>query len=111
MQAAVTVAGDRALEIQEVADPTPGPGDVVLKVDSCGICGSDLHLSAAYPDYPGVVFGHEFCGQVVATGADTPGYAEGQWVVGFPLTGCRTCAACLSGHPAKCPSMTLAGVQ
>lgn len=111
MRAAVTVAGDAALEIQELPDPTPEPGDLVLEVDACGICGSDLHLSQTYRDYAGVVFGHEFCGKVVAVGTEAEGYAEGDWVVGFPLAGCRKCAACLAGNPAKCPSMLLSGVQ
>jgi len=58
------------IEVTKVDDPTPGASDAILKVEACGICGTDLHLlngdisSARYP----VVPGHEFCGEVVAVG-------------------------------------------
>ncbi|MFF9363839.1 alcohol dehydrogenase catalytic domain-containing protein [Streptomyces griseoluteus] len=112
MLAAVLTAGRPSLEIQEVPDPTPRSHDLVLKVDACGICGSDLHLAQKYKtQYPGVVFGHEFCGEVVALGAEAEGYRVGDRVIGFPLAGCRQCAACLSGDVAKCATMTLNGIQ
>ena len=57
------------LEVAEVPDPTPGTGELVLQVTACGICGSDLKLRPSMP--AGLVMGHEFCGEIVATGADT----------------------------------------
>lgn len=92
-------------------DPTPGPGDLILRVDACGICGSDLHMAAALKGRPSMVFGHEFCGTVVATGAEVAGYREGDRVVGYPLTGCGRCLACLSGSVAKCAAVELTGAQ
>lgn len=59
----------------------------------------------------GTVFGHEFCGTVVGMGADAGDFREGDRVVGFPLLGCRRCAACLSGSTAKCREVRLVGVQ
>ncbi|MCD0485428.1 alcohol dehydrogenase catalytic domain-containing protein [Streptacidiphilus sp. ASG 303] len=112
MRAAVLTVDEPSLLVREVPDPTPRPHELVLRVDACGICGSDLHLAQAYKaQYPGVVFGHEFCGEVVAVGSEAEGYRPGDRVIGFPLAGCRRCAACLSGDVAKCPSMTLNGVQ
>ncbi len=57
------------LEVAEVPDPSPGAGELVLQVTACGICGSDLKLRPSMP--AGLVMGHEFCGEIVATGSDT----------------------------------------
>ena len=53
MRAAVLREARKLLQIEEVPDPTPGPGELILKVESCGICGSDLHVS----DIPGALAG------------------------------------------------------
>lgn len=111
MRAAVLIDAEEVLEVQEVGDPAPGPHDLVLAVDACGICGSDLHLAVALRQFPGIVFGHEFCGRVVAIGAEVSGWNEGDRAVGFPLTGCGSCPACVGGHTAKCDSTTMAGLQ
>jgi (R,R)-butanediol dehydrogenase/meso-butanediol dehydrogenase/diacetyl reductase len=97
------------LEVSEVADPTPGAGELVLRVTACGICGSDLKLRPSMP--AGMVMGHEFCGEVVATGADT----DAQWQIGrhvtaLPLIGCGRCLACLAGEPAHCAQADMVGV-
>jgi (R,R)-butanediol dehydrogenase/meso-butanediol dehydrogenase/diacetyl reductase len=102
VRAAVSTPAEPWLAVQELPDPTPGARDLVLRVDSCGVCGSDLHMAHSLKDHPGIVFGHEFCGTVVATGAEVEGYREGDAVVGYPLLGCGTCAACLAGAVAKC---------
>ncbi len=111
MRAAVSLPGRPWLAVQQFPDPTPGPGELVLRVDACGICGSDLHLAEAFKGRPRTVFGHEFCGTVVAIGADAAGYREGDRVVGFPLFGCGYCPACASGSVAKCPQAQLTGAQ
>jgi (R,R)-butanediol dehydrogenase/meso-butanediol dehydrogenase/diacetyl reductase len=99
------------LSVQQIPDPTPGPGDLILRVEACGICGSDLHMAEAMKDRPGAVFGHEFCGTVVATGGEVDGYREGDRVVGLPLFGCGHCPACLAGAVEKCPQAELTGAQ
>ena len=69
MRAACFDASGKPLEIRDVPDPTPGPGEVLLAVRGCGICGSDLHvteLGGAVPN--GAVMGHEFAGEIVAVG-------------------------------------------
>lgn len=111
MRAAVTIDDDEVLRVEDSPDPTPGPNDLVLAVDACGICGSDLHLAQVLRSYPGVVFGHEFCGRVVATGADVSDWSEGDRAVGFPLTGCGRCQACIAGHTSKCAEAVLTGLQ
>jgi (R,R)-butanediol dehydrogenase / meso-butanediol dehydrogenase / diacetyl reductase len=97
------------LEVAEVPDPSPGPGELVLQVTACGICGSDLKLRPAMP--AGLVMGHEFCGEVVAIGPEPRGdWREGQHVTALPLIGCGRCLACLAGEPAHCEQADMVGV-
>ncbi len=96
------VCKEAELNVAEVADPTPGRGQLLLEVLRCGICGSDLHARhqadeladvAAEVGYdeamrPGqeVVLGHEFCGQVIDRGPGTrDSFADGAPVVALPL--------------------------
>jgi threonine dehydrogenase-like Zn-dependent dehydrogenase len=81
------VMQDAQLRVDEIPEPVPGPGEVLVDVLACGICGSDLHCAAHGPEFNAatrgalgielmdlsrpVVFGHEFVGRVVAHGPDT----------------------------------------
>src|SRR3954463_5561274 len=97
------------LEVAEVPDPSPGAGELVLQVTACGICGSDLKLRPSMP--AGLVMGHEFCGDIVATGADTDTHwREGQHVTALPVIGCGRCLVCIAGEPAHCEQADLGGV-
>jgi (R,R)-butanediol dehydrogenase / meso-butanediol dehydrogenase / diacetyl reductase len=108
MRAAVLDESHR-LEVAEVPDPSPGPGELVLKVTACGICGSDLKLRPSMP--AGLVMGHEFCGEIVATGADADAaWRVGRHVTALPLIGCGRCLACLAGEPAHCATGDMVGV-
>ena len=104
MRAAIMRGG--RLEVDELDDPVPGPGQVLVRTLACGICGSDLHalhhapemvaMSEASSPPPGmpapvlmdpsrdVVMGHEFCAEVVALG-DNVGHREGDVVVSVPV--------------------------
>ena len=93
----------------DVADPTPGPGQLVLRTTGCGICGSDLHMIDVLPK--GVVMGHEFCGEVVALGADTgSSFSVGDLVCALPIMGCGSCAPCLAGDTSRCRAQTPIGL-
>ena len=71
MKAAVFHGLGQALTIEDQPEPKPGPGEIVLRVKSCGICGSDLHAAELPPGLPpGTVMGHEFAGEVIEVGAD-----------------------------------------
>jgi (R,R)-butanediol dehydrogenase/meso-butanediol dehydrogenase/diacetyl reductase len=108
MRAAV-LNQDHQLEVADVDDPTPGAGELVLQVTACGICGSDLKLRPSMR--AGLVMGHEFCGEVVAKGADTdPAWQVGRHVTALPIFGCGQCLACLAGEPAHCEQADLVGV-
>ena len=112
MKAALFDAIGHPLRIGSVPDPTPGPGEVVLKVCRCGICGSDLHMTedATFGLTGGAVIGHEFSGEVMALGAGVGDLRVGDLVAAAPLRGCRACARCRAGEPAWCEAgMTLIG--
>lgn len=99
---AVRVAGE-TLEVVELPDPTPGPGDAVVEVERCGICGTDLHLTHP-PGAVGLVPGHEVAGRVVEVGAGVVGLRIGQRVAVKPSDPCGTCSACVRERPNACPN-------
>ena len=109
---AVTFQGlHTQLAFETIADPTPGAGELVVKVGRCGICGSDLHMTedAAYGCQKGDVLGHEFAGEVVALGKDTTGPKVGDLVSVIPLKSCGTCDHCLKGEVQWCSNFGLQG--
>src|ERR1700761_5786779 len=67
------------LAVNEVPDPTPGHGELIVKVGACGICGTDVHIAdGEFPPTPyPIVPGHEFAGRVVALGEGVPGEWRG----------------------------------
>lgn len=111
MRAAVFQGGGKPLVIEQVADPTPGPGQVVIRVGRCGICGSDLHMAQnhSFSFQPGDVPGHEFAGEVVALGAGTEHIKPGDRVAVMPFLSCGKCRACLAGAPAGCVTKQMLG--
>jgi (R,R)-butanediol dehydrogenase/meso-butanediol dehydrogenase/diacetyl reductase len=107
MRAAV-VNESHGFDIVDVADPAPGPGELLLRVGACGICGSDLKAAANMR--VGLVMGHEFAGEIVAVGRDVDGWREGQQVCALPLIGCGQCVPCLTGDIAHCARVDMIGV-
>jgi 2-desacetyl-2-hydroxyethyl bacteriochlorophyllide A dehydrogenase len=102
---AVVVEGPGDISVGDLLDPSPGPGQVVVEVAACGICGTDIHIadgdlsSARYP----VVPGHEFAGRVVAVGSDVPEqFSPGDPVAVDPSLFCGRCRACRAGHENLC---------
>jgi 2-desacetyl-2-hydroxyethyl bacteriochlorophyllide A dehydrogenase len=102
MRAAVFQDRSSPLQIADVADPTPGPQDLILKVGACGLCGSDLHLTepgSMLPLASGAILGHEFAGEVVAIGTAVRSQVRiGDRVAGFPALCC--------GDSTPCPNQT-----
>jgi len=98
--------------VQRVDDPTPGPREVLVRVEACGICGTDLHLldgelpSTRYPLIPG----HEFCGEVVAVGGEAERLAVGDFVAVDPNLPCRKCRFCQAGRENLCLNYDAIGV-
>lgn len=101
MRVAVTTGAGRPLALEDKEEPSPGSGELLVRVGACGICGSDLHM-ADQIGTPGIVMGHELAGTVVGLGAGVSGFAEGDDVCVFPLVACGQCAPCRRGSPAHC---------
>ncbi|HXZ88264.1 MAG TPA: alcohol dehydrogenase catalytic domain-containing protein [Candidatus Binataceae bacterium] len=92
--------------IVEVAKPKAAPGEVVLKVHDCGICGSDLHACQYGFGMPAdSIMGHEFCGEVHEIGAGVRGFEPGQRVAGLPFVSCGTCDRCKRGMQIHCHNL------
>jgi Zn-dependent alcohol dehydrogenase len=108
MRAAVLREPGR-LQIEELRDPEPGPGEVLVKVAACGLCHSDLHvIKGESPARLPVVPGHELAGTVVALGPGTEGPAVGTRVVAPFILPCGDCAQCARGRDEFCePFWTL----
>jgi propanol-preferring alcohol dehydrogenase len=107
MRAAVAVAYGKPLEIREVPVPEPGPGELLIKLETCGVCHSDLDVrkgSTAPPEstFP-LILGHEGVGIVVRRGPGCEAIAEGARV-GLPWMHetCGHCRQCLTGHESFC---------
>lgn len=100
------------LSLRQLSDPTPGPSDVILRVEACGICGTDLHLlqgDVAQARYP-VVPGHEFCGEVVAAGPAVTNVRVGDFVAVDPNLPDGTCQVCRMGKTNLCENYSALGV-
>jgi (R,R)-butanediol dehydrogenase/meso-butanediol dehydrogenase/diacetyl reductase len=100
MRAAV-IDGPAALTVRELATPQPSAGEVLLRIEYCGICGTDLHSVLDGWSPPGSIVGHEWSGRVVAVGDDVTSVAPGDLVVGG-APWCGTCEWCVAGRPALC---------
>lgn len=111
MRAAVFRTDTRQLGIEQVPDPTPGPGQVVVKVHRCGICGSDLHMAEGhtYSFDDGAIPGHEVSGEIVAKGAGVEGLDVGDPVSVLPFLTCGQCVACKTGDAMGCTAFGMFG--
>jgi (R,R)-butanediol dehydrogenase/meso-butanediol dehydrogenase/diacetyl reductase len=89
--------------VEERSVPRPGPGEVLVEVDHCGICGSDIHLLLeGWAGKPGLVAGHEFTGAIAALGEGVEGWEIGDTVVEGTSPKCGRCRRCLEGKPSQC---------
>ncbi len=102
--------GPGRLSLAELPEPEAGPGEVVVQVAACGICGSDLHAyrSSSFGLQPGQVMGHEFSGTVLQAPGVT-GITVGDHVAVRPQQPCGACSSCLAGHVQLC-ERGLAGI-
>jgi L-iditol 2-dehydrogenase len=96
--------GETRLVLQEVPEPEPRPGHVVLDVAAAGICGTDVHIRRdEYRSEPPVTLGHEVAGTIAALGAGVEGWQVGQRVVTETyFSVCGRCAYCRTGRPNLC---------
>jgi len=104
------------LEITEVPDPKPGPGEALIRIKACGVCGSDMHFYETddenYILYPGLtkfpaILGHEFAGEIVeiGPGPESEGFNVGDRVTVEEMVWCGYCRPCRDGYPNHCTNL------
>lgn len=110
----VYLPGDRTAVVRTTVVPTPGHGQVLLRMRASGICGSDLsyiyrehktHHGQAGAAYKGVIAGHEPCGEVVEPGPGCVRFGPGDSVIAYHIVGCGRCRNCREGHSVSCSSL------
>jgi 2-desacetyl-2-hydroxyethyl bacteriochlorophyllide A dehydrogenase len=109
---AVVVEEPNRVEVRSIDDPEPGAGDVIVRVEACGICGTDLHVlegDFAPTRYP-IVPGHEFCGETVAVGSNVQNVRAGDFVAVDPSLFCGRCYFCQIGRGNLCENWNALGV-
>ena len=115
MKAAVFKEFGAPLVVENLPDPTPSPMELVLRVEACGICGTDLHMSenrTAEGGWrllkSGCVLGHEFSGEIVEIGKGIDvSWKKGDRVAALPWIGCGSCSTCSLGRPYRCTSVLM----
>jgi len=113
MRAAV-YEGEGRLSVRDVPDPTPAPDEVLIEVEACGVCGSDvqiINVPPGHPSSPPVIIGHEFVGWVRAVGTAVRDIPIGRRVVVDPDPKCGACDSCRAGRPANCTNIVALGVH
>ena len=115
MKAAVLTAYGQPLSIQSVPVPEPGPGEVLVRLDACGVCHTDVHYWRGEHELPRPlpqILGHEGIGRIVRLGPQANRFKVGERVgVGFVYDTCGFCRECLSSHETNCRDVTCTGVH
>jgi len=109
---AVVIEEPNRVVVKSIADPVPGPNEAIVKVEACGICGTDIHVlrgEFAPTRYP-IVPGHEFCGEVVAVGSEVRNIKDGDFVAVDPSLFCGHCRMCRAGLFNLCENWNAIGV-
>ena len=103
----------------DIPDPRPGPKDLVIKVKSCGICGTDVHLvekdEQGYVIYPwhakmNICLGHELSGIVEEVGSEVVDFKKGDYVCTEEMIWCGECIPCRNGFPNQCEQLEEIGL-
>lgn len=103
----------KQMEVTDVDEPEVGPDDVLVQVEACGICGSDIHGydGSTGRRIPPLVMGHEAAGVVVQTGANVTDLPDGTRVTFDSMVSCGKCEFCLDGHRNLCDDRMVLGVS
>lgn len=100
------------LFVRDVEKPLPGPDDLLVRVEACGICGTDRHLFLGeFPSRPPVTIGHEFAGIIEAIGGDVTGFKIGDRITGDPNICCGRCPQCMAGRVNLCRNLQAIGIH
>ena len=106
----VALPGNSTVEFREQPVPTPGYGQVLVRMKASSICGSDIraiyreHLGVGDEAYRNVIAGHEPCGQIAEVGPGCKKFKAGDRVVLYHISGCGVCEDCSAGYMISCHS-------
>jgi 2-desacetyl-2-hydroxyethyl bacteriochlorophyllide A dehydrogenase len=102
------------LTVQSIPVPLPGGDEVLVRVASTGLCGSDVHIAVegiTPTPYLPITLGHEIAGTVAAVGDAVTGWSAGERVCVFPVLFDGTCSSCLAGHSEICLDRRIVGIH
>ena len=100
------------LFVREIETPNVEPGDLLVRIEASGICGTDRHiLHGEFPSAPPVTLGHEFCGIVESVGTDVRRIATGTRIACNPNIHCGTCEPCQNGRINLCRNLRAIGIH
>ena len=103
MKAAVLSEAGKPVEIEQIPVPSPQRGEMLIKVEACGVCHTDLHVMKGDVGFPlPAVLGHEVAGEVVELGEAVNGFAVGDKVITSFIMPCGTCRFCAAGRDDVC---------
>jgi threonine 3-dehydrogenase len=116
MHALVKARAAAGIDLQDIAKPTPGPNDVLIRVKRSAICGTDMHIynwdAWAQKTIPvPMAVGHEYCGEVVEIGSEVAGFKPGDRVSGEGHITCGHCRNCRAGRRHLCRNTVGVGVN
>jgi threonine 3-dehydrogenase len=116
MRALVKYERKPGLTLQQVSDPTPGPGEVVVRVKATSLCGTDAHIYrwdawAQSRVQPPRIIGHEMCGEIAALGAGVTSVKIGDYVAAESHFTCGLCFQCRTGQAHVCKNYTILGID
>jgi L-iditol 2-dehydrogenase len=107
---AVVYRGVNDMRVENVPVPRIGPGEILVKIATCGVCGTDLKKIHTGSHSAPRIFGHEMSGTIAAVGSGVTSYSVGDRVMVFHHVPCGECYYCRKGTPAQCPLYKKTGV-
>ena len=100
------------LALRDIERPVPKADELLIRIEACGICGTDRHLFLGeFPSKPPVTPGHEFVGVIEAVGRDVTDFEPGMRVTGDPNIACGHCAECQRGRVNLCANLQAIGIH
>lgn len=112
---AIVQTGRKSVELQDRNKPSPGDNNVLVRVHTAGLCGSDAHAYKYEGGYEWIqiprVMGHEYSGTVAEVGDDVKNFEPGQKVIEEPIHDCGYCFQCQNGQPNVCQNFSITGMH
>jgi len=116
VKAIAKTRAEAGIELIDVDIPTPGPGELLVKIERGSVCGTDLHIYnwdswSSHRIHPPRIIGHEFCGTVKEVGAGVTSHKVGDFFASESHIVCGHCLQCLAGQGHVCINTTILGVD